>query len=126
MGHQPPLIAVVDDDADVRHALQWLALAAGLAAQVYASGEAFLQSLDDHEPDCVVLDLHMPGLDGFAVQAALRRRGSTLPVLVITGDDRPATRRRAMALGARGYLRKPVDGEQLLAAIGAVLRAGAP
>ncbi|HRH85917.1 MAG TPA: response regulator [Rubrivivax sp.] len=126
MGHQPPLIAVVDDDADVRHALQRLALAAGLAAQVYASGEAFLQSLDDHEPDCVVLDLHMPGLDGFAVQAALRRRGSTLPVLVITGDDRPATRRRAMALGARGYLRKPVDGEQLLAAIGAVLRAGAP
>ena len=126
MSHQPPLIAVVDDDADVRHALQRLALAAGLAAQVYASGEAFLQSLDDHEPDCVVLDLHMPGLDGFAVQAALRRRGSTLPVLVITGDDRPATRRRAMALGARGYLRKPVDGEQLLAAIGAVLRAGAP
>lgn len=126
MGHQPPLIAVVDDDADVRHALQRLALAAGLAAQVYASGEAFLQSLDEHEPDCVVLDLHMPGLDGFAVQAALRRRGSTLPVLVITGDDRPATRRRAMALGARGYLRKPVDGEQLLAAIGAVLRAGAP
>lgn len=95
MGRQPPLIALVADVADVRSALARLALAAGLTAEAHASGETFLQSMDDHEPDCVVLDLHMPGLDGFAVQAALGRRGSTLPVVVITGYDQPAARRRA-------------------------------
>ncbi len=69
MGHPPPLIAVVDDDVQVRTALARLARAAGLAAEAHASGEAFLRSIDDHEPDCGVLDLHLPGLDGFAVQA---------------------------------------------------------
>lgn len=126
MSHQPPLIAVVDDDEQVRSALARLALAAGLAAEVHASGEAFLRSIDDHEPDCVVLDLHMPGLDGFAVQRVLRRRGSKVPVVFITGVDQPASRRRAMALGVRRCLRKPVDGEQLLAAIGAAVQAGPP
>lgn len=126
MARQPPLIAIVDDDEDVRVALGRLVRAAGMASEAFAGGAAFLQSIDDHAPDCVVLDLHMPVMDGFEVQAALGRRGSAVPVVIITGDDLPTTRQRAMALGARGYLCKPVDGEQLLATIGAVMQAGAP
>lgn len=126
MGCRLPLIALVDDDEDVRIAVARLALAAGMTTESFASGEAFLKSIDDHEPDCVVLDLHMPGLDGFGVQAALGRRGSAVPVVAISGYDLPAARRRAMALGARCCLCKPVDGEQLLAAIGAAMQTGAP
>jgi FixJ family two-component response regulator len=126
MARNPPLIAFVDDDEDVRIALGRLASAAGMATEAFASGAAFLRSIDDHEPDCVVLDLHMAVMDGFEVQAALGWRGSAVPVVVITGYDLPAARQRALALGARGYLCKPVDGEQLLATIGAVMRAGSP
>ena len=97
-----------------------------MVATAFEHPQALLTRLSARDQGCVVLDLHLPGLDGFAVQAALHRRGSTLPVLVITGVDQPASRRRAMALGARGCLRKPVDGEQLLAAIGAAVRAGPP
>lgn len=126
MGRHAPLIALVDDDEDVRIALGRLARAAGMATQAYASGEAFLQAIDEFAPDCVVLDLHMPAMDGFAVQDALRRRGSRVPVVVLTGHDQPASRRRALALGARSYLCKPVDGEQLLAAIAAATQDSAP
>ncbi len=126
MGRHPLLIALVDDDEDVRIALGRLLCAAGMATEGFASGAALLRSMDDHAPDCVVLDLHIPVMDGFEVQVALARRGSTVPVIIVTGDDLPTTRQRAMALGARGYLCKPVDGEQLLATIGAVMQGGSP
>ena len=54
------LLAVVDDDDDVRVALRRLVCSAGFAVETYGSGAEFLRSVDDHEPDCVVLDLHMP------------------------------------------------------------------
>ena len=65
------LLAVVDDDADVRVALMRLVSSAGFAVETFASGAEFLRSVEDHEPDCVVLDLHMPGMSGFDVQEAL-------------------------------------------------------
>ena len=113
-----PLLAVVDDDADVRVALTRLVASAGFEVETFASGAAFLSSLRDHVPDCVVLDLHMPGMSGFDVQGALNSARSTLPVVVITGHDTPESRTRANQLGAKGYLCKPVNDEALLAAIG--------
>jgi FixJ family two-component response regulator len=71
MGCDGRLLAVVDDDADVRIALQRLVSSAGFAVETFASGAEFLQSIEDHEPDCLVLDLHMPELSGFDVQGAL-------------------------------------------------------
>ena len=73
--------------------------------------------MQDHEPDCLVLDLHMAEMNGFDVQAALARSGSTIPVVVITGRDTDDARTRALQLGASDYLPKPVDHEALLAAI---------
>lgn len=117
MSRNAPLLAVVDDDADVRVALTRLAMSAGLDVEAFASGAEFLRSMQDHEPDCLVLDLHMPEMNGFDVQAALATSSSTIPVVVITGRDTEDARARAMQLGASAYLPKPVDHEALLAAI---------
>ena len=115
------LLAVVDDDADVRMALKRLVSSAGFRVETFASGDEFLRSVDDHEPDCVVLDLHMPEMSGFDVQAALATGHARVPVVVITGHDTPQSRHRALQLGAKAYLCKPVDDNTLLPAIVAAL-----
>jgi two-component system response regulator FixJ len=112
------LLAVVDDDEDIRVALTRLASSAGFAVEAFGSGAEFLRSIKDHEPGCVVLDLHMPELSGFDVQRALTSGHVTVPVIIITGHDTSESRTRAIQLGARAYLVKPVDDEALLAAIG--------
>ncbi len=121
MAKDAPLLAVVDDDADVRVALTRLFSSAGFAVEMFASGAEFLHSIRDHEPDCVVLDLHMPETSGFDVQGALAGGHSAVPVVVITGHDTPESRARAIRLGAKDYLCKPVNDEALLAAIGAAI-----
>jgi len=121
-----PLLAVVDDDADVRVALTRLVSSAGFAVETFASGAEFLRSIEDHEPDCVVLDLHMPDMSGFDVQGALANGHAAVPVIVITGHDTPEARARAIQLGAKVYLRKPVNDEALLAAIGTAIGAVSP
>jgi FixJ family two-component response regulator len=123
MQDKATLLAVVDDDEDVRVALVRLVSSAGFAVEAFVSGAAFLRSVADHEPDCVVLDLHMPGMSGFDVQGALAVAHAGVPVVVITGHDTPESCERALRLGAKAYLRKPVDDEALLSAIGAAIGA---
>ena len=112
-----PLVAVVDDEESVRRALERLFRSAGLETETFASGGAMLEDLDRREPDCVVVDLHMPGMSGFELQQALTAREPRIPVVVLTGHDSPETFERATAAGAAAYLRKPVDGDALLAAV---------
>ena len=121
MGDQAPLLAVVDDDPDVRVALSRLVASAGFAVETFASGTAFLDSIWDHEPDCVLLDVHMPDVSGFDIQDALAVMHPSVPVIVVTGLHSPDTQARALHLGAKGYLCKPVDSEALFAAIDAAL-----
>jgi len=111
------LIAVVDDEESVRIAIRRLLRSANMNAETFSSGAEFLESVKGRLPDCVVLDLHMPQVNGFAVQARLEETGSRVPVVVITGHDTPENRERALAGGAAAYLRKPVDDEALLEAI---------
>lgn len=122
MVHAPPLIAVVDDDARVRMALQRLLRSTGYAAEGFASGDEFLAVSDSVEPDCVVLDLHMPGMSGFEVQQRLAARGSAIPVVVITGQDTAAARDRALTGGVCAYLCKPIDKDALIGAIEGAMR----
>jgi FixJ family two-component response regulator len=117
------LIAILDDDESVRQAIERLLRAAGLAVECFAAGEDFLASLQQYEPACLVLDLHMPGMNGFEVQAELAKSGRHVPVVVITGQDTPETQRRAIEGGAAAYFRKPVAGRALLAAIAAAIQA---
>jgi FixJ family two-component response regulator len=112
-----PVIAVVDDEETVRRALGRLLEACGFSVETFDSGETFLRSLADHEPDCLILDLHMPRMDGFAVAGQLARRSTRVPVVVITGHDTAESQQRVKSAGIATYLRKPVDENVLIGAV---------
>ena len=111
------LVAVVDDEAPIRKALGRLLRASGLLVDCFASGQAFLDSIGATRPDCVILDLHMPGLGGLQVLEQLKSCWPPLPTIIITGHDEPENQRRCLAGGAAAYLRKPLDDELLLQTI---------
>ena len=111
------MIAIVDDEESVRRALRRFLISAGLDVDVFCAGRAFLDALSSRRPDCVVLDLHMPGMNGFDIQAHLAQSGLNIPVVAITGHDTPEVEARILAAGAAAYLRKPVQGTLLLDAI---------
>jgi FixJ family two-component response regulator len=123
MATKTPRVAVVDDDPFVLRGLRRLLGSANFEVETYQSGADFLMAIADCEPDCVVLDLHMPQASGFDVQARLAHSGRSVPVVVITGDDTPEARSRALSLGASAYLCKPVDKKALLEAIAAAMAA---
>ena len=110
------MIAVVDDDAQVRHAIARLLRSAGYAVVEYSSGAQFMASLIERGPlpVCVVLDLHMPELSGFEVQEAVARYCYDIPIIVVTGDTKPENIKRAVKLGALCCLPKPLDDARLL------------
>jgi FixJ family two-component response regulator len=112
-----PLVAVVDDEKPVRIAVERLLRSANFDVETFPSGAEFLESLKTRRPDCVVLDLHMPQIDGFTVQTRLAEANAGLAVIIITGHDTTESRDRALAGGASAYLRKPMDDQMLLDAI---------
>src|SRR3546814_11420031 len=95
-----------------------------VSVESYASGEEFLASLQQQKPDCVVLDLHMPGMSGLEVQEQLNHLQERPPVIIVTGHYEPGMRRRCILAGASGYLRKPIAGELLRRAIDQAIGGG--
>ena len=122
MPGRPPIVAVVDDEDDVRLSLQRLLRSAGFEVLVYASGTEFLRHVTESSPDCVVLDMHMPRLTGLDVQAALREHALDVPVVILTGNETAEMRAAAFAAGVVDYLAKPVDDDVLIGAIVNALR----
>ena len=110
-------VAVVDDDMSVRKALRRLLNVASFDIGVYSSGTEFLESLASFQPQCVILDVHMPVLNGIDVQRRLYAIKSRIPVIVITGHDSTKARAESLALGASAYFIKPIAAEALIAAI---------
>lgn len=111
------LIAVVDDEEPIRIALSRLIRSAGLDVETYPSGAELLESLSARRPHCIVLDLHMPVVNGFEVQTRMAESGVRVPVIIITGHDSDETRDRALGGMPVAYLRKPVNDQTLLDAI---------
>ena len=103
----------------MRKALRRLLVCRGFRVEEYECGEALLAALDSHPLELLLLDLQMPGLNGFDVMEAFRSRLILVPVIVITAHDEPGTAERVRALGASAYLKKPVDRDALLSAIAA-------
>ena len=113
-------VALVDDEEGVRKALGRLLRSAGIeVAASFSSGRDFLGAAEGLRLDCLVLDLHMPAMSGLEVHQELVRSGSRLPVVIITGHDKPEYRAQALGAGVAAYLPKPVDAKVLLAAIAA-------
>jgi FixJ family two-component response regulator len=112
-----PTVFVVDDYAPVRRAVSRLLHAAGFAVAAFASPQEFLAQYDPRIPGCLVLDLDMPGVNGFELQRILAKKGSVLPIIFLTGHGDIPKSVRAMKHGASDFLTKPVNDEDLLAAI---------
>ncbi|KQN26838.1 two-component system response regulator [Sphingomonas sp. Leaf33] len=113
---------MVEDDAALARSLTALLRAAGHAVDHMTSGEDALTIAGDEPYALVVLDVGLPGIDGFAVLQALRRRGERVPVLMLTARDALDDRIRGLDLGADDYLRKPFAPEELEARIRALGR----
>jgi FixJ family two-component response regulator len=111
------VVAIVDDDPSVLRALSRLLDTWSLAARTFQSGAQFLASLVDGRPDCLILDLQMPGMTGLEIQRHLAREGIQIPTIVITAHGDPEMRARCEAAGAIACLPKPVSSSSLFAAI---------
>jgi FixJ family two-component response regulator len=113
-----PLIAVVDDDISVRESLDSLIRSTGLAVRVYASAEEFLNSNHHGGVDCLILDVRLPGMNGFELHRELLARSCRAPVVFMTAhgyNDR--ARSEAASEWTVAYLTKPFSEEELLKAV---------
>ena len=110
-------VAVVDDDRSVGIALSRLLRASGFEAKPFVSAANFLESLPDHMPDCLVLDVQMLGMNGLELQQRLKEVAASLPVIMMTGRDEASIRAICLAMGVSTYLRKPIIDDDLLDAI---------
>jgi two-component system, OmpR family, response regulator MprA len=122
----PPRVLVVDDDPDVRAAVEDGLTLAGYTVRGAADGLAALSEVARWQPDAVVLDVMMPVLDGLAVCRRLRGMGDRTPVLVLTALDSVRERVDGLDAGADDYLVKPFALDELLARVRALLRRAAP
>lgn len=118
MNNQNVKILVIEDDEYSRDALAHLLVAEGYQAQSASDGETGLEKAQEMQPDVIVLDLNLPGIDGKQVIEKLRGDGPLrdVPILVITGDEDKAAQ-AAVDLGADGYLTKPLEFDDLINAI---------
>jgi two-component system response regulator MprA len=118
-------ILVVDDDVAITHALRRALSFAGYSVEIAHDGEAGLRHVRDSTPDLVILDVLMPGVDGFEFCRRLRS-GDDTPVLMLTARDEVADRVRGLDAGADDYLVKPFAADELLARVRALLRRREP
>jgi RNA polymerase sigma factor (sigma-70 family) len=113
-----PAVHVIDDDPSFRKAICRVLRLSGYDAVEYESGAQFLeQPLDDVAHGCILLDVRMPGLTGLQFQDRLAERGSTLPIVYLTGHGDIPSSVRAIKAGAEDFLTKPVPEAELIAAI---------
>ena len=119
MDQTHPFIAVLDDEPQFGKALARLLKTYGFEVATFRRGEEFLEACASRLPHCLLLDLLMPGLNGFEVLERVAAR--QVPVIVITGHDQPGTAQRVQALGGFNYFLKPVNEAQLSAALRAAL-----
>jgi len=121
MKNIPQIVYLVDDDEHVLRALKRLLTSEGYSVACYSSGEEFLRNHDRDVPGCAIVDLSLPGIDGFGVQDTLSSALTDRQVIFLTGrGDIPASV-KAMKAGAIDFLAKPADASLLLAAVAQAL-----
>ena len=119
-------ILVVEDNPDLAYGLRNNLEIEGYRVEVADDGTAGLARARDASPDLIILDLMLPGMDGFRVLRALREEGRQMPVLILTARGEEADKVRGLRLGADDYVTKPFGVLELLARVEALLRRAAP
>ena len=112
-----PVVFVVDDDESVRKALSRLIGSLGMRVESFASPEEFLNRAVDEHVACLLLDIQLPGMDGFELRERTLTTGLESPVIFITAHPDDRTRARAAEADAVAYLEKPFDDQTLLDAL---------
>lgn len=113
------LVHVVDDEEAIRKSLDFLLTSAGYEVMRWEGPEAFLKAADRMQQACAMIDVRMPGIDGFELHREMQRQGFDFPVIVLSGHGDIAMAVAAMQAGALDFLEKPIDRQHLLDAVGA-------
>ena len=107
-------IFIVDDDESVCRALKVLLMSFDFEVETFNSGESFLAAVSNDDPGCLLLDINMPGLNGWATQKRMVDSGSNRPVIFISAEKPDISFDRALTAGAMMFLQKPVNGQTLV------------
>jgi two-component system response regulator FixJ len=111
------VVHLVDDDDAIRRSVGFMLKTSGFHVRTYESGTQLLKAGPELETGCILLDIRMPGMDGLEVQEALKSRGVTLPVIIMTGHGDVSLAVQAMKAGAVDFIEKPFEKAVLLSAI---------
>jgi FixJ family two-component response regulator len=117
-------VLVVDDDESVLASLKLLLESAGYGSAGFGSAEDLIESGFVENACCLILDIQLPGMSGFELQEYLSASHTPIPVIFITGHDRPGMEEQALRFGAVAYLCKPFDGQAILDAILSLCKKG--
>ena len=107
-------IYIVDDDESVRHALKLLLVSHEFKVETFNSAEEFFSAVPNSVPGCLILDIHMPRLNGWEAQQRLFRSKSKRPVIIISEEKNDGLNGQALKAGAVGFLQKPFNGQALV------------
>jgi FixJ family two-component response regulator len=118
------VVSIVDDDEAVRNSLKNLLRSLGYSAHAFESAEAFLTSPQLQQTACLILDVHMPGLNGIELQARLNAEGHRIPIIFVTGVPDDRIRDRAMREGAIAFMSKPISQVNLMLCLDRALKNG--
>jgi len=109
-----PCVLIIDDDESVREALLFLMKSVELNAKAYVSAKEFMAQYETDVPGCLVSDIRMPGMSGLELQQELKKRGSQMPIIFITGHGDIPMAVEAIKHGAEDFLTKPFRDQDLL------------
>ncbi len=112
-------VYIVDDDESVCRALKILLMTFDFEAETFNSAKSFFDGVSNDDPGCLLLDIHMPEFDGWAVQKRIMDSGSKRPVIFISAESPDIVEDRALKAGAVGFFQKPVNGQMLVNLINA-------
>jgi two-component system response regulator FixJ len=111
------MIHIIDDDNSIRRALTMLAKSANFDSDSFAGADAFLKCETIKDDDILILDIHMPGKNGFVMLEELGEKAKKLKVIILTAFDDPDNRAMAQKYGVRAFFRKPCDSQALIDSI---------
>ena len=117
-----PLVAIVDDDELFRRSIERLVRSAGFSVETFGSAEDFLEHADLDRTACAILDMKLPGMNGFDLQRRLITRPRPMPIVFVSAHEEAVMQANALRAGAIAFLKKPFDNSTLLDALNRSIR----